>query len=283
MYDKLKKYLDEHPEILSKGYSLTSLKKHHKEFLNELQNIEWLKPYNFHWKKILYYIINELAEVQLCKVCKKKEAVFRGLEKGYSRTCSRECAQKDPNRTVKIRQTFLKRYGVINASQVKEVKEKKKQTYLKHYGVDHPLKVPEIAKQVSEKVKAKSPQMIEKIKKTNLQRYGKESYTQTESYKKQVSELWSNKEYRNKRIEHIKSYTSTEEFREKQRLQAKNWWKNIDKEKYQQFCQSVSKALKKFFSDEKTKKEVIRKRLKTIIEKTDEELIKELGRNQKCS
>lgn len=277
MYNKLKDYLKQHPEILSKKYSFSSLKKNHKEFLNELQNIDWLKPYKFHWKKILFYVINDLTEIQLCKVCKQKEAIFHSLEKGYSRTCSKQCASKDPNRTKKIQQTFLKKYGVNNASQVEEVKEKKKQTCLKHYGVDHPLKVEHLAHQVSAKNKEKAQQTTEKIKTTNLHKYGKEFYTQTNSYKERMSKLWNDKNYRAQRINKIRTYTADEDFREKQRSQANKRWKNIDNKQHQQICQTISNTLKQTFSNEKKKKEITEKRARSLLKNAADELIKKLN------
>ena len=74
-----------------------------------------------------------------------------------------------PNRTLeKTKQTNLKRYGVENPMQNKEIKEKFKQTNLKRYGVECSLQNKDIK---------------EKTKQTNLKRYGVENPMQNKEIK----------------------------------------------------------------------------------------------------
>lgn len=80
----------------------------------------------------------------------------------------------------KAKQTIVKKYGVENAFQLKEVKEKIKQTNLERYGVENARQ----NKNISEKIKqtnlerygvecvSKNTIIKEKIKQTNLERYG---------------------------------------------------------------------------------------------------------------
>ena len=88
----------------------------------------------------------------------------------------------------KVKQNNLKKYGVENVSQLKEIKEKKKKKSLEKYGVENISQAKEI-KDIKEKKSMekygtscvlKSEKIKEKIKKTNLKRYGFEYATQSE-------------------------------------------------------------------------------------------------------
>jgi hypothetical protein len=94
----------------------------------------------------------------------------------------------------KKKQTCLKKYGVENPSQSKEIRNKSKQTCLKKYGVEYSLQ--------SEKIRDKSKQtnlkrygfenpfqskdIKNKIKKTNLKKYGFENPFQSEEVKDKI-------------------------------------------------------------------------------------------------
>lgn len=80
--------------------------------------------------------------------------------------CSRKCANEF--RTKRSTETNLKRYGVENPFQSREVQNKIKETNLKRYGSENPFG--------SEEIK-------EKIKSTNLERYGVENYSQTQEWR----------------------------------------------------------------------------------------------------
>lgn len=69
------------------------------------------------------------------------------------------------------RKTNLTKYGCINVSQNKDVKEKKKQTTQKHYGVENP---------------AQSKVVYNRIKETNLDKHGVESTNSLESKKQKI-------------------------------------------------------------------------------------------------
>ena len=70
----------------------------------------------------------------ICPVC-GKDTPFRNILYGYSEFCSTTCSYRSSSRIQKIEQTCLKRYGVKNPSQSKEIQKKKEETCLKNHGV----------------------------------------------------------------------------------------------------------------------------------------------------
>ena len=126
----------------------------------------------------LKYLLTD--NLKHCKVCGK---AFWG-EGVY---CSRKCFKADSGTVQsKIKATMLRRYGVENAQQSKEIQERTKKTNLQKYGVENPHQ----NQSVIEKTRQtnlqkygvdnpfKSQVVKDKIKKTNLQKYGVENYQQ---------------------------------------------------------------------------------------------------------
>lgn len=109
----------------------------------------------------------------ICPVC-GKDTPFLKISKGYQKHCCMSCALKNEETQNKIATTRLKKYGVTNFFQNKDIhnkaetnahseiaNNKKKQTSLKHYGVENPMQ---------------SKEVVEKVQQTNLQRYGSRSF-----------------------------------------------------------------------------------------------------------
>jgi hypothetical protein len=88
----------------------------------------------------LSHISRHSKSVWKCKcVCGKEVVVVGGsLLQGLTKSCG--CLSGEYQK-----QTWLKKYGVENISQSKEIQEKKEQTWFKKYGVPHPLQNKEIA------------------------------------------------------------------------------------------------------------------------------------------
>jgi hypothetical protein len=94
----------------------------------------------------------------------------------YGGAYCKECVNK--NKAEKMRNTCTERYGVINPSQLQEIKDKKNETYDKHFGC-HPLQ----SKEIQEKRAAlhmekygcvnpgQRPEIKEKIKKAFNEKY----------------------------------------------------------------------------------------------------------------
>jgi hypothetical protein len=128
-------------KICHENYSGTHLKKKH--------NISGKEYYDKYIK-----INNE------CRICKHPTS-FLTVKRGYRKCCSKLCANKYKNKSLKeefgvinyfqlesvkekTAQTNLKKYGVKNPSQSEKIKQKKKQTLLKNYGVEFGLQSPKI-------------------------------------------------------------------------------------------------------------------------------------------
>lgn len=73
----------------------------------------------------------------ICKIC-EKPTKFYNLMTGYKQCCSNKCSNqyRYDNRT----KTNLKKYGVKNPFESKEVQKKIKETFVKNYGVDNNMK-----------------------------------------------------------------------------------------------------------------------------------------------
>lgn len=56
----------------------------------------------------------------ICEVCNKPTTWNRI---NYHKTCSIQCAGRNPNRQDKIRKTNLERYGVVNVYQIDKIKQ----------------------------------------------------------------------------------------------------------------------------------------------------------------
>lgn len=88
----------------------------------------------------------------------------------------------------KVKENNLKKYGVENISQLKEIKEKKKQKALDKYGVENISQAKEIKNKKQEKALQKygvdcvlkSQEVKEKIRKTCLEKYGTENISKVE-------------------------------------------------------------------------------------------------------
>lgn len=119
----------------------------------------------------------------ICPTC-GKPTKFRSITTGYSEFCSVKCSYCSESRLKKIQETTLKKYGVKNASQSDEIKNKKRETCIKNYGVTSGLK------------------LKEKCEKTILERYGVKNASQSEEIKKKKQETWR-KNFLNKHELHI--------------------------------------------------------------------------------
>lgn len=120
-------------------------------------------------EKYLKYLYNHGA---LCKDCTQLEKL-ESMKRTNLIIYGVENALQNEDIKEKTRQTCLQKYGVEYVSQVEEFKEKAKQTCLEKYGVDHPLK--------SEEIRTK-------IKETCLEKYGFENVIQVQEFKEKSRE-----------------------------------------------------------------------------------------------
>lgn len=195
--------------------------------------------------KTYYDKFYKTTEEGFCLLC-GNPTKFANLIKGYNLYCSTFCANQSPYRVESIRHTMNEKYGVFNAFQLSEVREKcekaanspearekAKQTSLKHYGVDNP---------------AKSAVVQEKSRQTCLDRYGVEYSFQSEEVREKSKETMQ-KRYgvehnsqieQNKRRFAISSHTTKVEKKRHDTRKATGWLKN-KVEKY--FLSKIDNAI----------------------------------------
>lgn len=141
----------------------------------------------------LKYINNNISK---CKNCGNKTS-FINLNKGFSKFCSRKCANSNSEKIIRWKLNNIKKYGVDNTAKLDTIKEKTKQTCLEKYGYSTPLIVPEQKIKTKEKLieyygvdsPVKSDIILSKIQKTCLERYGFTSYSKTEKFRQDTSEF----------------------------------------------------------------------------------------------
>ena len=119
---------------------------------------------------MIYHNINKRP---LCPSC-GNECHFFNIKVGYGLHCSRKCISKSNLTKLKKEQSSLKKWGVKNPMQSKEIQDKIKQTNLKKYGVEYAIQ--------NEDVKRKS-------KETCLEKYGVEYISQSKEFKEILEQL----------------------------------------------------------------------------------------------
>jgi hypothetical protein len=120
----------------------------------------------------------------ICSCSKLHSKTFRYINENGGAFCI-ECTKTKSQE--KMKETCLKKFGVENPGQSKEVREKMKATNLERLGVEHPAQ----SNEVKEKMKStmlerygveyslQSEEIRNKIKTTNFQRYGFEYSSQS--------------------------------------------------------------------------------------------------------
>lgn len=87
---------------------------------------------------------------------KAKEAAIKSTKERFQNMTDEEKKIFFKNLQLKSKETLLKTRGVINVGQLPEVKEKIKETFIKKYGVDHPMKDSKIRKKAMNSSKKSS-------------------------------------------------------------------------------------------------------------------------------
>ena len=167
-----------------------------------------------------YWILNDIYQFPLCKLCNKKLLYsFSNIKEGYRPYCSRKCASNSEESKKAFQKTMIELYGVSNPAYSKELMDKakhtminrygveyacqsnfflqkSKQVYLKHYNVDHPLKSDEVKQKMIntclDKYGVSSVFSLDSVRKksrqTCLERYGFEFPIQNPEIKNKVKE-----------------------------------------------------------------------------------------------
>ena len=138
----------------------------------------------------LYWFYHNITEQPKCKICGGKVS-FRGFNFGYSEYCSSKCGSKDPERSLKIQQTILERYGVVGYNN----REKAKQTCLEKYGVENPYQAEEVKEKIKQGYLAKydveypsqSQEIQETRRKNSFEKYGVDHHMKVDGVKQKVA------------------------------------------------------------------------------------------------
>jgi len=165
MDNQLKQFLNK----INSSYRFT--KKMHCEAGRIKELITQINNSSDNLEELLYLINNQLNQPLQCPICNQSRK-FLTYKKGYILTCgNKKCIDKLGK--IKRDETVLKKYGVENAFQNKQIKEKIKQTNLKKYGVENVNHNKEIR---------------DKIDATNLKKYGVKNVSQNKDIKKKKEE-----------------------------------------------------------------------------------------------
>lgn len=104
-----------------------------------------------------------------CKYC-GKPTKFRTVAYGYNKYCNSRCANLDEEVQQKLKETFIKKYGVDNPNKSEEVIKKREKTCLEKYGTTSFMKTTEFRK--SSIKSAHTSEINAKRTQTNLEKYG---------------------------------------------------------------------------------------------------------------
>lgn len=88
-----------------------------------IQNTPLLNDTAYTFTTKLSWIVNGITDFPTCPTCKKKHGYNKNirLQRCYNQHCSRECADKDPIRRQKIKQTCLKKENKLRIKYVRHV------------------------------------------------------------------------------------------------------------------------------------------------------------------
>lgn len=244
-----------------------------------------------------------------CPVCKKSRKILKttlSRKPEYLQKCVICCREETKQetlknfdwseRTKKIKQTCLNRYGVDNPSKLEKFKDKKKKTFEKHYGDGEAIreKQSQSLKRAFEKNKS---EILKKRKQTCLEKYNCDAYTKTEEYKLRNNQAWQTKN--NKDIKEIvekrkqtklekygdENYHNPEKFKQtclkhfgvenpNQSNTVKEKIKQTCLSRYNTTCFSKSEGWKSYMKDYKVNHEA---KIKETIQKSHETCLKKYG------
>ena len=177
-------------------------------YLEVLNRTSFLEPSAFDNNTIpiqarMYVLVHNLTSHPICShpECNNKVGWSKAnLE--FNHHCCNACSNKDPKTLSKYRETCQKQWGVDNAFQSEEKKEKIRQTNLKKFGVENPsqselIKQKKIETSINHfgvEYPSQSEEVREKALKTNIERYGVEFTSQSQyvkdKYKETCQQKW---------------------------------------------------------------------------------------------
>ena len=181
---------------------ISTLKQDYSDFYQYIKD----KYSDYSLSEGLYRFYNNITETPKCPTC-GKDTKYGSITIGYSKYCSSKCANSNPDKKEKIKQTNLERYnGTGFASKV--LKDKCTQTLIDHYGVDSPLRSSDIRSRVKETNKIRygceyglqNEEVQQKISKSQIDRYGGRGFASSDIQEKAAQrclERYGDRNFRN--------------------------------------------------------------------------------------
>lgn len=170
---------------LRKLFSAFNVKRFSYQHFNKVfKENSWIKEYYYpkyenvkqYYTSFNQYLISIIKDVKLRKCENCGNFLTYGASTGTGKFCSKKCALSGNNNPFskhkdKVKESYIKKYGVDNPAKSKEVQNKIKETLLKNYGVINTFQL--------DKTK-------EKIKNTFQERYGVDHNSQNEEIKEKM-------------------------------------------------------------------------------------------------
>ena len=207
-------------------------------FPSEVNNIiEFNKNFKItNWGQMLFNYINNISEPPKCKC--GNVVKFIKFNRGYPISCSLKCKGSNEDTKNRIKQSFLKKYGVENPLQSPKIQEKRKKIFFEKHGVEHQSQLAEVKekkKQTYLKKFGTTTNLLcedtkNKIRQTNLKKFGVEHNSQS-------AEIKEKKKQTNLKRCGVEYNFQSSDFKEKS--------KQTCLEKYGCECSSKNKDVKK--------------------------------------
>ena len=170
----LKKYLQDH--ALNKSGKINSRYRAPTNIVQAILDATANFKHDYTLSLRMQLILRDIEHEPICPVCCSGHQRFSKAFT-WSKTCSRECSNRDPRRIEKIQSkinysqavskrqdTTMARYGVAHTTQLESVKQRVKQTILEKYGVDNVSKSSAVkARKIATRAKTfKDPEIKQK-------------------------------------------------------------------------------------------------------------------------
>lgn len=166
-------------KYVSRRFNKNYIDKNNKDVYDYLINRFSDIDENTTLKEIVYRIEHHIEIIPKCPVCGKRIP----YTSKYGTFCSKKCQKSPEGHKIwndKATETMLKRYGVKNTLESKELREKMKNNMLEKYGVDNSFKLQSVK---------------QKIKKTNLEKYGNECAQKSNKIRNKIRDTFNEKYY----------------------------------------------------------------------------------------
>lgn len=141
------------------------IRKYHREVYDDIMS--YTKDLDIKFIQRIWHWANNVSDYVTC-YCGNRVSFNMNWEDGYKEFCSNKCSSNSEKVKNKLKDTYLRNFGVEHYSKTDEYKEKVSKTCIEKYGVCN---------------YSKTDEYKEKSKKTYIEKYGVDNYTKTEEYR----------------------------------------------------------------------------------------------------